>query len=116
MHVNWRAGRQVGSYAVELKLERLPVKNRETPSQGQGIGKVKAFESQQKRDLRRATIRKAECASPKARGNFEQQSEQKRQQGIAAVASRASVAAFSVVQVWVEVRAEAPGRLGGAGS
>jgi len=47
MHVKWRASRQIGSCAVELKLERLPVRNGETPSQGQGTGKVKAFESQQ---------------------------------------------------------------------
>jgi len=88
----------------------------ETPSQGRSTRKVKAFESQQKRDLRRATIWKAKCASPKARGNFEQESEQKRQQGITAVADKASVAAFGVVQVWVEVRAKAPGRAGGTGS
>ncbi len=52
MHVKWRADRQVGRYAVGLKLERLPVRNRETPSKGRGIEKVKAFESQQKRALR----------------------------------------------------------------
>ena len=82
-----------------LKLERLPVRSRETSSQGRGTGKAKACESQQKRDLRWATIRKAECASPKARGDFEQESEQKRQQGMAAIASEASFAAFDVVQV-----------------
>lgn len=82
----------------------------ETPSKGRGTGKVRAFESEQKRDLRRATIRKAERAPPEARGIFEQESEQKREQGVAAIASRASVAAFGVVQVWVEVRAKAPGR------
>ncbi len=78
--MKWRADRQVGRYAVGLKLERLPVRNRETPSKGRDTEKVEAFISQQNRDVRWATVRKAECRSPKARGNFEQESEQKRQQ------------------------------------
>jgi len=103
----WQADKQLCCWMEAGKVTR---EKGETPSQGRCTRKVKAFESQQKRDLRRAKIRKAEGASPKARGSFEQESEQKRQQGIAAVASRASVAAFGVVQVWVEVRAEAPGQ------
>jgi type II secretory pathway component PulJ len=75
------------------------MKNKETSSQEQDIEKMKTFKSQQKRDLRRVTIRKAECASSKARENFEQQSEQKRQQGIATIANRANVATFNVVQI-----------------
>ncbi len=108
MHASWRAGRQVGGYAVGLKLERLPVGKEE--SKEQDTGKVRAFESQQQRNLRRATTQEADCASHQKR------EELSRRAGVAAIASTASNAVLIVVQVWVEVRAKASVRREGAGS
>jgi len=45
MYVNWRANRQVDNYVVELKLERLSIRNEKTSSQKQDIKKMKTFES-----------------------------------------------------------------------
>ena len=61
-------------------------------------------------------FQKGGSASPRAGGVFKQESEQKRERGVAAVASRAIVPAFGVVQVWVEVRAREAERQGDAGS
>ncbi len=113
MHVKWRADRQIDRYAVGLKLKRLPMRNRETPSKKRDTEKMQTFESQPKRDLRWVSVRKTECRSPKARGNLEQEREQKRQQEMAAVAGRASVAALGVIRVQIEDPAEAPERQNG---
>ncbi len=70
--IGWQADKQLCCWLEAGKVTR---EKRKRASQKQCIEKVKALESQQKRDLRRATIRKVECASSKARESFEQESE-----------------------------------------